>query len=162
MRSRGVSAVEVLIAVMIGAAVTVPVLALLFQERDTEQRSRFEYLALLIARDEMYQARMLVGMGADPQQVAHTPRKLSGNPLASIGGTFFDGTPPGPVYPDEMLRIASELVIDGPSQGTPHLHPAHVKVTWLDPDLAKSSANVGRKTDLELHFGVLTPPGGTP
>src|SRR5439155_4950594 len=85
MRSRGMSAVEILIAVMVAAAITIPVLTLVFQERDTEQRSRFEYLALLAARDEMYQARMLAGMGADLTRVTHGARPVKGNPLDGIG-----------------------------------------------------------------------------
>ena len=162
MRSRGMSAVEVMIAVMVAAAITIPILTLLFQERDTEQRSRFEYLALLAARDEMYQARMLIGMGADPKNVAHGLRQVKLNPLDAIGNTFFEGTLPATKYPAEMERVQVEVSIDGSAAGTPHVHPARVHATWLDPDAAKASGQAGRKSDVELQFGVLTPPWGAP
>jgi len=162
MRIRGMSAVEVMIAVMVAGAITIPILTLLFQERDTEQRSRFEYLALLAARDEMYQARMLIGMGADPRNVAHAPRQVKGNPMDAVGTTYFEGTPPATKYPDDMQRVQVEVGIDSPSAGTPHVHPARVHATWLDPDAAKATGQAGRKSDVEIQFGVLTPPWGAP
>lgn len=161
MTKRGVSAVEVMIAVMVGVAVTIPVLALLNQERDTEQRSRFEYLAVLAARDEMYQARMLVGLGTDPGQVAHTARKLTGNPLDGLGN-LFEGGKPALTYPAEMERVTVELTIDGPSAGTPRVRPAKATARWMDPALAATPGQEGRKTDVELYFGVLRPPWVAP
>jgi hypothetical protein len=141
-RTRGVSAVEVMVAVMVAAAIAIPCLTLLFQERDTEQRSRFEYEALLAARDAMYEARMLIGIGAQPASAARTPaRPLTGNPLA---------------------RVTVEITIDGPSATVPRLRPAKVLARWLDPAVASSAGQAGRKSAVELHFGVLRPPWVAP
>lgn len=159
MNKRGVSAVEVMVAVMVGAAVTIPILALLNQERDTEQRSRYEYLAVLAARDEMYQARMLVGLGTDPAQVAHAARKVTGNPVDGIGN-LYEGAKPGSVYPAEMERVTVELTIDAAAGS--RVRPAKATARWMDPALAATPGQAGRKTDVEVYFGVLRPPWVTP
>ena len=157
---RGVSAVEVMLAVMVGAAVTIPILALLNQERDTEQRSRYEYLAVLAARDEMYQARMLVGLGTDPAQVSHAPRKLAGNALDGLGN-LFEGGKPAATYPPEMERVTVEVAIDAAAAGS-RLRPAKVTARWMDPAIANSPGQAGRKTDVEIYFGCLRPPWVAP
>lgn len=144
-------------AVMVGAAVTIPILGLLNQERDTEQRSRYEYMAVLAARDEMYQARMLVGLGTDPGQVQHTPRKLTGNPLDGLGN-LFEGGKPGVSYPAEMDRVSVELSIDAAAAGS-RVRPARVTARWMDPAVAAGSS---KKTDVDIYFGVLRPPWVAP
>ncbi len=159
MRTRGVSAVEIMIAVMVCAAITVPMLGLLFQERDTEQRSRFEYVALLAARDEMYQAKFLVGIGAQPASVAHADaRPLKGSPMQGIPGTVF--TDPGglPDYSADQERVKLVTEIDAAPADVPRLHAARTTAAWLDPELAKIPSQQGRKTTVELQFGVLRPP----
>lgn len=140
-------------AVMVGAAVTIPILGLLNQERDTEQRSRYEYMAVLAARDEMYQARMLVGLGTDPGQVQHTPRKLTGNPLDGLGN-LFEGGKPAVSYPAEMDRVTVEVSIEAAAAGS-RVRPARVTARWMDPAVAATS---GKKTDVDIYFGVLRPP----
>ena len=44
---RAFSAVEVMVAVMVAATIGIPLLTLIFQERDTEQRSRFDQIRRL-------------------------------------------------------------------------------------------------------------------
>ena len=160
MHKRGVSAVEVMVAVMVGAAVTIPILALLNQERDTEQRSRYEYLAVLATRDEMYQARMLVGLGTDPAQVAHAARKLTGNPVDGLGN-LYEGAKPASTYPAEMERVTVELTIDAATAGS-RVRAAKAKALWMDPALAATPGQAGCKTDVEVYVGVLRPPWVAP
>lgn len=161
--SRGASAVEIMVAVMVAAAIAIPCLTLLFQERDTEQRSRWEYEALLAARDAMYEARMLIGIGAQPPAAERKPaKKLTGNPLATLGTVLEGGTGDVPAYDAEQARITVEVSIDGPSATVPRLRPATVVARWLDPAVASSPGQAGRKSAVELHFGVLRPPWVAP
>lgn len=162
-QSRGASAVEIMVAVMVAAAIAIPCLTLLFQERDTEQRSRYEYEALLAARDAMYEARMLIGIGAQPASAARTPaRPLTGNPLATLGTALEGGTGDVPAYGPEQARVTVEVTIDAASASVPRLRPAKVVARWLDPGVASSPGQAGRKSAVELHFGVLRPPWVAP
>src|SRR5688572_30428397 len=70
-RRRAISAVEILVGVAIFASIAIPILSMLYKSREAEQVSRFQYLALIAARDEMYRARFLIGAGAQPNTVAH-------------------------------------------------------------------------------------------
>src|SRR5438132_1324541 len=76
--ARGFTATEVLVAAVAASLLSVLLLVLLFQERDTETRARLEYVTLLAARDEMYEARILTAAGAKPESLDHPFRHLGG------------------------------------------------------------------------------------
>lgn len=151
---RGASAVEIMVAVMVAAALGIPMLTLLFQGRDTEQRSRFEYMASLASRDEMYQARVLVACGVDPNQVAHDFRALEGDPLEDLGSVFA-GSKPDVQYHASQKRVQTRVEIRGRGPGSQRIHLGKVTAKWLDDAQA---AKDERKTTVEMTFGVLRPP----
>lgn len=154
----GTSAVEVMVAVMVVAAVGIPLMTLLFAERDTEQRSRYEYAALLATRDEMYQTRMLVAIGAVPESIAHDFRPLAGSPLDSLGPAFI-GAKGGPVYNAEQARVATQLTINPPAPGpTQRLQIANLAARWVDPQANATRPGGARKSSVDTVFGVLRPP----
>jgi hypothetical protein len=151
------SAVEVMVAVMVAAAIGIPCLQLLFAERDTEQRSRYEYVALLAARDEMYQARMLAALGATPESLAHDFRALEGNPLDGLGQAFIGNKTCSPYYP-EQKRISTSLNVDPPLAGnTPRIQLATLTARWLDPSQDPAARGGSQKTTVDVVFGVLKP-----
>lgn len=153
---RGFSAVEVMVAVMVAATIGIPMLTLMFQERDSEQRSRFEYLALLAARDAAYEARTLVACGVKPEDAKLANAALEGNPLAVfVDKSKFVGTPPDVKYPPEQKRIVRDLAIDT-TDAAARVFVGKVVTRWVDPELAKQEK---RRTTLELVFGVAKPPG---
>jgi hypothetical protein len=163
-RSRGVSAVEVMVAVMVAAAIAIPCLTLLFQERDTEQRARYEYEALLAARDAMYEARALIAIGATPASAEkkNPAKPLVQNPLTLLGTALEGGTGDVPNYEDEQKRFTVEVTIGNPSASVPRIRPAKVVARWLDPNVANSAGQAGRKSSVVLEFGVLRPPSVAP
>lgn len=159
-RAPGFSAVEVMVAVMVAATVGLPLITLLMQERDTEQRSRFEYLAILAARDEAYQARALVACGK-PDKVAHGMQPLTKPPFSTTAFTalepIFIGTPPAGVakYSPDQARISTAVTADLPTAANP-VSVGVIKARWVDPDLAAAQK---RRTTLDLVFGMMKPPG---
>jgi len=152
--SRGFSAVEVMVAVMVAATIGIPLLTLVFQERDTEQRSRFEYLALLAARDAAYQARALVACGQTPDSVKRDSAALTGNPLDELKAVWTDA-PKLTEYSADQKRVTIEVKIDAAAAGT-RMQVGTVNAGWVDPELAKSEK---RRTSLSLVFPVVRPPG---
>lgn len=155
MRRSGFSAVEVGVAMLIAAVVGVPMLSLLFQGRDTEQRSRFELLAVLAARDDMYQSRLLVACGAAPASVAKTPQPLDGNPCQGLQ-PIFRGTLPDVRYYEIQKRVVASVTMKGPVNGaSPRIHLAEAEARWNE---VNGVARDGRKASVVLPFGVLVPP----
>jgi type II secretory pathway pseudopilin PulG len=158
-RKPGFSAVEVMVAVMVAATVGLPLLTLLMQERDTEQRSRFEYLAILAARDAAYTARALVACGAKQNEVMHGMEALTKNPPDK--GPFdrlkpvFVGNTPDVKYGPDQSRISTEVKGDFPTPAAP-VSVGVVSARWVDPDLAAAQK---RRTQLDLVFGMSKPPG---
>lgn len=152
--SKGFSATEVMVAVMVAATIGIPLLTLLFQERDSEQRSRFEYLAILAARDAAYTARARVAAGQPLADVNQAATALTGDPCASLP------TKTGPIqttpYSADQKRITIEVKLDNPATPTARVVSGVVTARWVDPELAKSEK---RRTSLELVFGVNRPPG---
>jgi prepilin-type N-terminal cleavage/methylation domain-containing protein len=153
---RGFSAVEVMVAVMVAASIGIPLLTLMFQERDSEQRSRFEYIALIAARDAAYEARTLVACGVKPEDVKLANAALDGNPLAAfVDKNKYVGNPPDVKYPPEQKRIVRDLAIDT-ADAAARVFLGKVTARWLDAELAKQDK---RRSSLELVFGVAKPPG---
>lgn len=152
--SKGFSATEVMVAVMVAATIGIPLLTLLFQERDSEQRSRFEYLAILAARDAAYTARARVAAGQPLADVNQAAAALTGDPCASLP------TRNGPIqttaYSADQKRITVEVKLDNPATPTARVVSGVVTARWVDPEVAKSEK---RRTSLELVFGVNRPPG---
>lgn len=151
----GFSAVEVMVAVMVAATIGIPLLTLLFQERDSEQRARFEYLAILAARDAAYEARALVACGVPPASVAHGFKALEGNPLDVLKDVFQDDRS-STTYSPEQKRVTLEVKIEAPTTAGSRAQLGTVTTRWVDPELAKLEK---RRTTLEFSFGVLKPPG---
>ena len=153
------SAVEVMVAVMVAATIGIPLLSLVFQERDTEQRSRFEYLALLAARDAAYQARALVACGQAPDSVKRDPpAALEKNPLLEVKALFPNNDPPALTeYSADQKRVTVQLLLDPAASATARTRVGTVTAAWVDPELAKQSQ---RRTSLSLVFGLVRPPGG--
>lgn len=152
---RGFSAVEVMVAVMVAATVGIPLLTLLMQERDTEQRSRFEYLALIAARDAAFEARALAACGK-VGAAAHDFEALKGSPLKRLAPLFADGKGPTTTeYSSDQARVSLEVKLEAaPTGGQPQL--GTVTARWIDPDLA---AKDRRRSTLSLTFGMMKPPG---
>lgn len=153
--ARGFSAVEVMVAVMVAATIGIPLLTLLFQERDSEQRSRFEYLAILAARDAAYTARALVACGQTPNSAKQDFKALDGNPLESVKAVF-PGDRTCTTYAPEQKRVSIEVKIDPPLNASSRVHLSTVNARWVDPELARDTK---RRTSFELVFGVVKPPG---
>lgn len=149
------SAVEVMVAVMVAASIGIPLLTLLFQERDSEQRSRFEYLAILGARDAAYTARALVACGQTPDSVKHGFTALEGNPLESVKAVF-PGDRTCTTYAPEQKRVSIEVKIEPPLTPGSRAQMGTVGARWVDPELAKDAK---RRTSIELVFGVLKQQG---
>ena len=154
---QGFSATETMVAVLVGAAITIPTLGLLFQSRDAEQRSRFEYLALLAARDEMYQSRVLVALGRKTTEVAHAPKVLAGNSLDALTPVFA-GPPPIIDYHDDQSRVATGVEFDDTINQAKRLRVGTITSRWMDPTAASGAANRARRTQMEIVFGVVLPP----
>jgi type II secretory pathway pseudopilin PulG len=151
---RGFSAVEVMVAVMVAAAVGIPLLTLLMQERDTEQRSRFEYLALIAARDEAYESRLMVACG-EAANVKHGVTKLENSPLRRLATLFEGGAPNTCDYGPDQLRVTLETALDDPPPGS-RLQIGTVTARWVDTELEKKDK---RRASLTLQFGAMKPPG---
>lgn len=155
--TRGSLAAEVAIGTLIVAAMAIPLLTLLFQERDTEQRSRLEYWAILAARDEVYESRMAVAAGAKPDTLSHDWRPLKDNVLERIKGAAPGVTVDANYHPDQA-RIATKLTVD---QGPGRLRTATLVARWVDPPTGGGTAPSGAKerpTTFQLVFGLLLPP----
>ncbi|MBI3893494.1 MAG: hypothetical protein HY303_18405 [Candidatus Wallbacteria bacterium] len=156
-RIAGSFAIEVLVAALVAAAVAVPLLTLLFQERDSEQRSRFEYLAILAARDEMYESRMAVACGAPPDKVAHPWRPLKGNVMERLKDAAPDLALDVSYHPDQA-RVATQAVMDA-AGANPRLRSVTLDARWIDPTTGPPSPDKReRPSSLQLIFGVLVPP----
>jgi hypothetical protein len=146
-----------LVAALVVAAVAIPLLTLLFQERDTEQRSRFEYLAILAARDEMYESRMALAAGALPDALAHDWKPLTGNVLERLAGAA-PGLTIDASYSPEQARVATQLKLE--PAGSSRLRVATLDARWMDPQAAAGSEpGRERPSSLQLVFGLLPPPG---
>lgn len=151
--ARGFSAVEVTIASAVAALLAVPLLALMWQERDTAQRARFEYLAVIAAREEMYEARLLAALGASPGEIAHEDwQPLEGDVLARLANAT-DGPRPLAAYRPDQSRIETRLEI---AHGSGRLRNATLQVRWSDPQSAAGSQK--RPSGFLLTFGLLLPP----
>lgn len=149
----GFSATEVMVAVMVAATIGIPLLTLLFQERDSEQRSRFEYLAILAARDAAYTARALVASRKTLQEVNQAPTALTGHPLAAFN---FNPSDIPTEYSADQKRITVEVKLDNPATPDARVVTGVVIARWVDPELAKSEK---RRTSVEFSFGLTRPPG---
>ena len=153
----GFSAVEVMVAVMVAATIGIPLLVLLFQERDSEQRSRFEYLAIVAARDAAYQARAVVACGQGVDKAKRDNKALEKNPLEELKEVFLNKNPPTLTeYSADQKRVTVEVKFDPPLNPTTRAQLGTVSARWVDPELAKQDK---RRTSFELTFGVLRPPG---
>lgn len=151
---RAFSATEVMVAVMVAATIGIPLLTLLFQERDSEQRSRYEYLALLAARDAAFTARALVACGQPLASASHGPEPLASGALESLKDVMKERTCTS--YSDEQKRITVEVKIDNPANAAARVAVGTVTARWVDPELAKSQ---NRRSSMDLTFGVNRPPG---
>lgn len=158
---RGMSAVEILMGSAIFAVIAIPILSALNTSREAEQVSRYQYLALLHARDEMYRSRFLIGVGAKFDSIkknANSP--VQGGVMDDLGTTFSaDGANALPSYTEEQKRISLEVkYVDGVTAASQRQKLAQVTARWLnDPD---GTTNPGeRPTTVNLVFGVLKPPG---
>jgi hypothetical protein len=158
----GTSAVEVLVAVMVCAAIAIPMLTLMQQERDTEQRSRFEYVALLAARDAAFAARALVAAGRMSPDAIGTALDgpLAGHPLDKLGDKFV-GTKPGRGYYAEQQRIRIGVQVQPELAGaSKRLRLATVSARWMDPAaIIGNNPAKEKRTVIELVAGILKPPG---
>ncbi len=152
--SSGSFAAEVLVATLVAAAVIVPLLTLLFQERDTEQRSRFEYAALLAARDEICECRMALAAGARPESLAHDWRPLTGNPFERLSDAS-PGLAVDVTYAAEQARVATRVTLEPGAGG--RLRLATVTARWLDPETQRTPGGRERPTSLKLVFGLFAP-----
>lgn len=143
----GLSGAEVIVAALVASLLSVPVLTLLFQERDTGKRSSLEYLAMTAARDEMYETRLLVTAGAALPGLQHDWLPLGGSTLQRLGamgaslGSAFE-------YHPGQCRIETKLTF---SDGAGRLRRATLLARW-QPDDATGRAVT------RLVFGVLSPP----
>lgn len=155
--ARGVTAVETALAALVAAVLSVPLLVLLFRERDSGQRTRWEYLALLAAREAMYDARFLAAAGAQPVTLARGFHPLTGSPLESLAPVAFGATTQLR-YPPAFERIETSLAVEPAGF---RLHRATVTARWSDP--AASEPNDARPREVRLVTGLLSPPhaGGT-
>ncbi len=147
-------AVEVAVSTLIVAAFAIPLMSLLFQERETEQLSRYQYVALVAARDEMYQSRMAVAAGATADSIAHGFEELTGSPLGRIEPMAPGVTLPV-TYHKEQSRIETQLVLEPDTGGRIRL--ATVEARWIDP-ANQGNGSGGRPSSLKIVFGLLTPP----
>lgn len=153
----GFSATEVMVAALVAAVLAIPTLGLLFQSRDAEQRSRFEYLALLAARDEMYQSRVLVALGRKPEEVAHGFRSLTGSALEQLAPVFA-GTPEKIDYLSEQERVATSITFEAANPVARRLRVGTLVARWMDPAAVGGPGSKSRRTQMELVFGVVAPP----
>ncbi|MBI4868900.1 MAG: hypothetical protein HY816_18325 [Candidatus Wallbacteria bacterium] len=145
-----------LVAALVAAAVAVPLLTLLFQERDTEQRSRFEYLAVLAARDEMYESRMAVACGAAADSIGHAWRPLTGNVMERLKDAAPDLSVPA-TYSADQRRVSTKLDLE--TGANPRLRVGTLQARWVDPAAGQPSGDKKeRPSSLQLVFGVLIPP----
>ncbi len=150
----GVSAVEVVVAAFVAAAIAVPLVALLSQQRDAGQRSRYEYLALLAARDAAYESRFLAAAGLDPAKLEQDWTGLKGSVYARLGETA-SGLRAKFEYPPEHTRIQTHVAWLS-SQGRQHL--GRVRVRWQEPEkVGSAAANSRRPSETDLVFGALRP-----
>lgn len=147
----GLSGVEVVMAALIAALLSIPILALLFQERDTGQRSRFEYGAILAARDEMYETRLLIAAGAVPDELEHGWLPIDGSALDRLA-PLVPASDPGYGYHLEQHRIETQLTLE-PRSGT--VRVARVLARWLDP--TASSQEKANRAVVSLVFGFPEP-----
>lgn len=151
----GFSATEVMVAVMVAATIGIPLLTLLFQERDSEQRSRFEYLGILAARDAAYSARALVACGEKTDTLNQGAKPLEGNPLEAVKA-IFPGDKTCTTYSPEQKRVTLEVKMEAAASTAARAQWGTVTARWVDSELAKAEK---RRTSFELVFGVNRPPG---
>lgn len=168
-RRCGLTATEVLVAALVGGAIAVPLLTLLFQERASVQYSRFRHAAVLAARDEAYEARFAVAAGVDPDSLEHDWQPLVGSPLERLGDRVSGGGLPDAVYAREQQRLQTRLEIltrTVPDSGDPvqeRLQLAAVSVRWDEPEVAAEEGpakKTRRPGSIRLVFGWLLPPEG--
>lgn len=143
---------EVGIASLAIGLLAVPLLAWLMQARDSEMRARHEYLAILAAREEMYEARFLAGAGARLEDLAHGWQPLTGSLMARLAGVASEAAPPVRYHP-EQRRVETRCDL---AAGSGRLRRATIAARWVHPDTG--SKRPARPAEFTLVFGLLTPP----
>lgn len=153
-------ATEVLVAALVAAALSVPLLSLAFQERESVQVSRFQYAAVLAARDEMYAVRFAVAAGADPATLQHAWRPLEGDPFTPLAPMATDlGVDVS--YPAEQGRIETQLSIEAAPGAPPgselgrRLRLGTLIARWREP---AAGGVAERPAAVRVVFGVMSPP----
>lgn len=148
---RGVSAVEILIAVLVTAVVMIPLLTLLFQERTTTVRGHLYFLAYLAAREEIGDIRFRLAAGEAPDVLEHIWKSLEGPTFARLTKSMVGGNP-GLVYEKEQARIETQVKW-GPDAGG-------MKIGTLSVRYAKDAGIAiggGEEGAIKFSFGARKP-----
>jgi hypothetical protein len=152
-RRTGFSAAEVMVAVLVAGVLAIPTLGLMFQSRDAEQRSRYEYLAVLAARDEMYQSRVLAALGRTPDQIRHGFNPLTG----SILETLFASPPPAIAFHADQERVEVALEFEAANPAAKRLRVGKLRARWMSEAVTSGPNAKSRRTSMDLVFGVVLP-----
>lgn len=149
---RGISAAEIMVAVMIMGVVIVPLLTLLVQERTTTVRGHLSYLAYLAAREEVGDLRFRLAAGVDPGALAHPWTALTGPTFKRLSDASTGGDP-GLKYEPSQERIETKVAFADDVDG--------LKIGKLSVRYAKDTGvNVrgsGDEGAIEFSFGVRKP-----
>lgn len=145
-----------MVAVLVAAVLAIPTLGLLFQSRDAEQRSRYEYLAVLAARDEMYQSRVLAALGRTPDQIGHDFKPLTGNILEGLAPVFASA-PPQIAFHADQERVEVSLAFEGANPAARRLRVGKLRARWMSAAATSGPNAKSRRTSMDLVFGVVLP-----
>lgn len=152
MNRKGVSAAEIMIAVMIVSAVIVPLVGLLVQERTTTVRGHLSFLAYLAAREEVGDIRFRLAAGVDPQALAHDWTPLKDSSFRRLSDAMVGGDP-GIRYQAAQARIETRVTFEPDAGG--------LKIGKLAVRYGKETGvafrGSGDDGSLDFSFGVRKP-----
>ena len=140
-----------MIAVIICAAVLVPLMTLLVQERTTTVRGNLSFLAYLAAREEIGDIRFRLAAGVDTASLAHEWTALKDSTFTRLKDAM-TGADPGLKYDPSQERIETKIEFKTDVGG--------LKVGKLTVRYAKDTGlqlGAGDNGGIEFSFGVRKP-----
>jgi hypothetical protein len=161
-RSRGVTAAEVVMAALILAAGLVPMYSIFVKSSTTVTQSRFSYMALHAAREELEELRQ-IPFDQLPQ-AAHGFQPVTGHVFRRSLASRRGGGPSNSVrthpdlqsYPADYGRILTKVDVTDLDPPGPDLDPQkHMKRVVLDVKWEETGSGSDRKKEAVSHFETI-------
>lgn len=147
--TKGISAAEIMIAVMIVSAVIVPLVGLLVQERTATVRGHLSFMAYLAAREEIGDIRFRLAAGIAPEALAHDWTALADSSFRRLSDAMTGGDP-GIRYQPSQARIETKVAFEQDAGG--------LKIGKLSVRYGKETGiNASGDGALDFSFGVRKP-----